>query len=181
SSFLFFFSSRRRHTRFSRDWSSDVCSSDLSRRLPIRTASAPAAESRIQRFSFFTFLSGFLLLFSGVLRTECTRQKSGPQPSGNRSAQLPRRHPWFPPRPWPQLDPLGCPHCGHGLGYMSGRRSLQLLEDVARPGVLLPLGRRLEAGLHPPEHHGVVVAVRAGHVLHHGGEPLDGLGGEALG
>src|SRR5690606_40560549 len=29
-SFFFFFSSRRRHTRFSRDWSSDVCSSDLS-------------------------------------------------------------------------------------------------------------------------------------------------------
>src|SRR5690606_24572922 len=27
----FFFSSRRRHTRFSRDWSSDVCSSDLLR------------------------------------------------------------------------------------------------------------------------------------------------------
>src|SRR5690606_36805859 len=27
---FFFFSSRRRHTRFSRDWSSDVCSSDLS-------------------------------------------------------------------------------------------------------------------------------------------------------
>src|SRR5690606_39371740 len=26
-----FFSSRRRHTRFSRDWSSDVCSSDLGR------------------------------------------------------------------------------------------------------------------------------------------------------
>src|SRR5690606_40711413 len=35
--FFFFFSSRRRHTRFSRDWSSDVCSSDLCRpRLPIR-------------------------------------------------------------------------------------------------------------------------------------------------
>src|SRR5437868_14438098 len=27
---LFFFSSRRRHTRSKRDWSSDVCSSDLS-------------------------------------------------------------------------------------------------------------------------------------------------------
>src|SRR5690606_39886960 len=26
---VFFFSSRRRHTSFSRDWSSDVCSSDL--------------------------------------------------------------------------------------------------------------------------------------------------------
>src|SRR2546422_1533458 len=32
-----FFSSRRRHTRCSRDWSSDVCSSDLSR--------APTARS----------------------------------------------------------------------------------------------------------------------------------------
>src|SRR5699024_11893153 len=29
--FLFFFSSRRRHTRSKRDWSSDVCSSDLRR------------------------------------------------------------------------------------------------------------------------------------------------------
>src|SRR5467141_4191178 len=29
----FFFSSRRRHTRFKCDWSSDVCSSDLDRRL----------------------------------------------------------------------------------------------------------------------------------------------------
>ena len=27
--YLFFFSSRRRHTRFTSDWSSDVCSSDL--------------------------------------------------------------------------------------------------------------------------------------------------------
>src|SRR6266849_9553382 len=30
--FFFFFSSRRRHTRSTRDWSSDVCSSDLLRR-----------------------------------------------------------------------------------------------------------------------------------------------------
>src|SRR5690349_23313876 len=29
NSLLFFFSSRRRHTRSLRDWSSDVCSSDL--------------------------------------------------------------------------------------------------------------------------------------------------------
>src|SRR5699024_11282462 len=28
---VFFFSSRRRHTRSKRDWSSDVCSSDLNR------------------------------------------------------------------------------------------------------------------------------------------------------
>src|SRR5690606_41024102 len=30
-----FFSSRRRHTRFSRDWSSDVCSSDLASGLTV--------------------------------------------------------------------------------------------------------------------------------------------------
>src|SRR2546429_6327407 len=33
-SLCFFFSSRRRHTRCSRDWSSDVCSSDLVSRPP---------------------------------------------------------------------------------------------------------------------------------------------------
>src|SRR5690606_39414550 len=36
--FFFFFSSRRRHTRFSRDWSSDVCSSDLYSSSWFRTA-----------------------------------------------------------------------------------------------------------------------------------------------
>src|SRR2546429_3799266 len=35
---FFFFSSRRRHTRFSRDWSSDVCSSDLLRDAQLWTA-----------------------------------------------------------------------------------------------------------------------------------------------
>src|SRR5438067_3801021 len=33
---FFFFSSRRRHTRSKRDWSSDVCSSDLPSRTPTR-------------------------------------------------------------------------------------------------------------------------------------------------
>src|SRR5215813_14641861 len=32
---FFFFSSRRRHTRCGRDWSSDVCSSDLGIRLDV--------------------------------------------------------------------------------------------------------------------------------------------------
>src|SRR5207253_6988610 len=35
---FFFFSSRRRHTRWPRDWSSDVCSSDLDRILRQRLA-----------------------------------------------------------------------------------------------------------------------------------------------
>src|SRR5699024_11561992 len=40
----FFFSSRRRHTRSKRDWSSDVCSSDLERYQP----NAAQAEHRRQ-------------------------------------------------------------------------------------------------------------------------------------
>src|SRR5207253_10118873 len=39
---LFFFSSRRRHTRWPRDWSSDVCSSDLSG--PALLAAGPLAS-----------------------------------------------------------------------------------------------------------------------------------------
>src|SRR5690606_39777665 len=52
------FSSRRRHTRFSRDWSSDVCSSDLppapsdrigGRDPLVRGSKKKGAESRIKR------------------------------------------------------------------------------------------------------------------------------------
>src|SRR5256886_5421434 len=42
--FVFFFSSRRRHTRFDCDWSSDVCSSDLAG----RDAGPCAAASRFE-------------------------------------------------------------------------------------------------------------------------------------
>src|SRR5436305_7919565 len=35
---MFFFSSRRRHTRCGRDWSSDVCSSDLVDRIVVAQA-----------------------------------------------------------------------------------------------------------------------------------------------
>src|SRR2546426_7921056 len=61
--FVFFFSSRRRHTRLQGDWSSDVCSSDQSRRrhrdykvtgvqtcaLPISTRQHPVEEIRCGR------------------------------------------------------------------------------------------------------------------------------------
>src|SRR5207249_7519038 len=41
----FFFSSRRRHTRSKRDWSSDVCSSDLVRLWPDQTPLQSLATS----------------------------------------------------------------------------------------------------------------------------------------
>src|SRR2546427_6508799 len=46
--FFFFFSSRRRHTRFDCDWSSDVCSSDLTlASLPVAVAlGASSGEQR---------------------------------------------------------------------------------------------------------------------------------------
>src|SRR2546421_5245208 len=50
--FFFFFSSRRRHTRSDRDWSSDVCSSDLrtahnlEKMVSARAASAMAGSSK---------------------------------------------------------------------------------------------------------------------------------------
>src|SRR5258707_12269924 len=41
---MFFFSSRRRHTRYWRDWSSDVCSSDLHHPLHARAVVPTAVE-----------------------------------------------------------------------------------------------------------------------------------------
>src|SRR2546430_17334745 len=49
---VFFFSSRRRHTRFDCDWSSDVCSSDLDSR-------RPNVGSRKLRFDSVALLNSF--------------------------------------------------------------------------------------------------------------------------
>src|SRR5215203_6222491 len=49
--FFFFFSSRRRHTRYWRDWSSDVCSSDLveaQRRCARTVAMPPQGRDRVE-------------------------------------------------------------------------------------------------------------------------------------
>src|SRR3712207_7410302 len=48
---FFFFSSRRRHTRYWRDWSSDVCSSDLKDDIErmMRDAEAHAEEDKRRR------------------------------------------------------------------------------------------------------------------------------------
>src|SRR3712207_5066249 len=64
---LFFFSSRRRHTRYWRDWSSDVCSSDLSSASSTlhshscRFRSTPQPEHIPLQSSLHTTFSGKLL------------------------------------------------------------------------------------------------------------------------
>src|SRR5690625_7423824 len=51
--FFFFFSSRRRHTRWPRDWSSDVCSSDLIfSRLLLSPASKASKDVRKSSVNF---------------------------------------------------------------------------------------------------------------------------------
>src|SRR5260370_9216096 len=47
-SLFFFFSSRRRHTRFKCDWSSDVCSSDLITTVDLHS---PSHQDSVQGFS----------------------------------------------------------------------------------------------------------------------------------
>src|SRR5207253_5793467 len=53
---FFFFSSRRRHTRWPRDWSSDVCSSDLEMRQleggRLSNTSLERSKQRIQRLPY---------------------------------------------------------------------------------------------------------------------------------
>src|SRR2546421_2383831 len=61
----FFFSSRRRHTRSDRDWSSDVCSSDLGGRCFLRVADYRALAERIRAGDLTDLLSADL--FSNVI------------------------------------------------------------------------------------------------------------------
>src|SRR5215475_15641733 len=80
---LFFFSSRRRHTRFSRDWSSDVCSSDLGqwkdmarvlgfhgaehKAIHALEAGVPLTPANVQGFSRFHPRCGTTFLFLVVI------------------------------------------------------------------------------------------------------------------
>src|SRR5207249_6503108 len=54
---LFFFSSRRRHTRSKRDWSSDVCSSDLRLVRGRAGLSCAAADEAVRRRATATIVA----------------------------------------------------------------------------------------------------------------------------
>src|SRR3712207_8544613 len=59
---FFFFSSRRRHTRYWRDWSSDVCSSDL--------------ESHVRTISGLIVVAGLV----GTVASPAVAQTTAPGP-----------------------------------------------------------------------------------------------------
>src|SRR6266508_4919470 len=59
---FFFFSSRRRHTRWPRDWSSDVCSSDLDLRARAgKLASSTTGTSRVWALTLVLAAVGVVL------------------------------------------------------------------------------------------------------------------------
>src|SRR5260370_18554798 len=61
---FFFFSSRRRHTRFKYDWSSDVCSSDLIRQEPIHhNLKSPSLKPEPQRRQSWSLSSALRFRF----------------------------------------------------------------------------------------------------------------------
>src|SRR5699024_11309050 len=82
----FFFSSRRRHTRSKRDWSSDVCSSDLckSRRLP----RAFHVECRLRQVVPWVLSP---VVVSEVLMQTCpwSPKVSGPRPEVSSRVRVP--------------------------------------------------------------------------------------------
>src|SRR5436309_8907758 len=63
---FFFFSSRRRHTRFSRDWSSDVCSSDLFREEQVYFITEGAGELRYGEQKVSVRRNDFMYLPAGI-------------------------------------------------------------------------------------------------------------------
>src|SRR3989442_15897189 len=85
---FFFFSSRRRHTRCGRDWSSDVCSSDLEATAALGDVRDAVAEEEVGSAS------------ADVPPSKQDAALTRPQETGNRSKQgrLPR--------------PIGTDHAG---------------------------------------------------------------------
>src|SRR5690606_39622613 len=61
---FFFFSSRRRHTRFSRDWSSDVCSSDLilQSKFPVPSIPSNGSASKVTVIYSLSLALGYLAI-----------------------------------------------------------------------------------------------------------------------
>src|SRR5699024_11719296 len=64
--YFFFFSSRRRHTRSKRDWSSDVCSSDLEH-IVVKTKKE---KGRMQLDDKIQIIIGWVSIMAAILRSE---------------------------------------------------------------------------------------------------------------
>src|SRR5690606_40425146 len=81
----FFFSSRRRHTRFSRDWSSDVCSSDLPKLLD--QAAFKGDEELGARVAYYNQLNSLSPLSSGAVLLKDFKRKGRSSEIGRASCR----------------------------------------------------------------------------------------------
>src|SRR5205814_5471739 len=84
----FFFSSRRRHTRCLSDWSSDVCSSDLTVRRIVFATLAPSSPSPQRRRQPLT---PRLVALNGAIVDEALRDRADPSSSQEPSQKQPER------------------------------------------------------------------------------------------
>src|SRR3989449_1119833 len=76
---FFFFSSRRRHTRCSRDWSSDVCSSDLPKRADLLLPATIVLRSIMERLDLDELTVSDKAIREGLLYDFIERHRDGIQ------------------------------------------------------------------------------------------------------
>src|SRR4051794_18902715 len=77
SSDCFFFSSRRRHTRWTGDWSSDVCSSDLIEDVVHDYVSAATSEGYAEDWDLETLWTGLKQLYPISITIDDLDERSG--------------------------------------------------------------------------------------------------------
>src|SRR3712207_8429048 len=116
---MWFFSSRRRHTRYWRDWSSDVCSSDL--RLDDRARELLVAGGDHVEGAVGLYVLDLHVVVAGEL-------SQGAELVDQLGLKLVRRHTHFPP---PEADQVPIPRVDRSGGHTSGLQS--------RPYHLCPL------------------------------------------
>src|SRR5439155_5032961 len=80
----FFFTSRRRHTRWPRDWSSDVCSSDLFSRSIFLSRRTPSRTNRSLGLAPTDLFDGYIQVAQEVRRDVSLRVRVGAR--GHRDA-----------------------------------------------------------------------------------------------
>src|SRR3712207_8746477 len=93
---IIFFSSRRRHTRYWRDWSSDVCSSDLRSQMAIGLPGT--AEPRLQPLGprLAEWASAIARGIDAARLRETTEELAGPRRSEERRVGKECRSRWSP-------------------------------------------------------------------------------------
>src|SRR6266536_888521 len=84
---FFFFSSRRRHTISTRDWSSDVCSSDLSAPRGSAERTAAMGQQRIRFYQTGSFAVGNRLLDPDQRSVQADTHRTNSLNSGHRACQ----------------------------------------------------------------------------------------------